>query len=184
MNIKVVLVCILTTVLVYFVGTRTLVNTVQAQNNKKAELKRDIAATETAVSNLNKIKLDLDQNKADVELINTALPSDEGIPELLVMLESLYQTKGFKVTSISLGTSGTNTAEIPTSIAGTSNFEELFNIFNAIQTNIRPAVVKNFSANGTTDDASGSTTISSSFSLSFPFTNNSSDSTNSSGGQQ
>ncbi len=168
MNIRVILICFVVCVLVYFIGTKSLIGKIQTQNNKKEEFTRDIKATKEAIDSLNKINTLLQQKAEDVKTITLALPSDEGIPELLVMLEALYQTQGFKVTSISLGSSASNIAEVPTSITGNSSFDQLFNIFYAIQNNIRPARVKSFTASGSTDNK-GITSVSSSFSLSFPY---------------
>jgi len=175
MNIRIVLICIITIILVYFVGTKTLITSIHSQNDQKTVLNRDIQATTKAIENLNLIKTQIDQNAQDVKLMNIALPADESIPELLVMLESLYQTQGYSVSSISLGTTGANLAEVPTSISGNSTFEQLFIIFNAIQNNIRPAIVKSFTASGVEDAQTGAIQISSSFSLSFPFTSSSSE---------
>ena len=49
MNVRVILVCFITIVLVYFVGTKTLITKIHEQNNKKSELTTKIAKTNEAV---------------------------------------------------------------------------------------------------------------------------------------
>lgn len=164
MNARVILLCFLITVVVGLFGTRTLVQTIHDQNVQKAQIKRDITEADAGIKKLQTFKTQLDQRKEDVKVIELALPPSEGIPEVLVMLENLYQAQGFTVTSLSVNTQADNTASIPTTISGNSSFDQLFGIFSNVQQNIRPVQVKNFSATG----AEGGK-VSASFSLGFPF---------------
>lgn len=172
MSARIITLCVLIIAALGIFGTNTLIKTIHTQNVQISGIKADIKQAEIAKNNLTKIKSTIASRESDIKLMEIALPADASIPEVLVMLESIYQAEGFTPSSVSLSTSQENTAEVPTAISGQSSYQQLFNIFAKITSNIRPVQIKNFTASGTEDDR-----ISSSFTLTFPFATASSEST-------
>ncbi len=127
-----------------------------SQNATNVKVKStEVASYQQRLDDLQAIKAQGDNVTKTLELLYLAMPKSSQIPEVLVMIEALGSRAGVVLDAATVGTP--TAGEVPVSLSFSGNLGSVSNFLNAINENVRTAIVKNQSI--TSEDA-GSMTVS------------------------
>ena len=114
----------------------------------------EVKSFEQRIDDLKTIKAQGSAVTDTLEALFLAMPKSSQIPEVLVMIDALGSRSGVVLDAASVGTA--TGGEVPVSMSFTGSLGSVTNFLNAINENVRTAIIKNQSV---TADDSGNMTV-------------------------
>ena len=117
---------------------------VSAFSEKALEVKikaEEVKSHQQRIDDLDTIKTKGNAVTATLEALFLAMPKSSQIPEVLVMIDALGSRSGVVLDAATVGTP--TSGEVPVTMSFTGNLSSVINFLNAINENVRTAIIKN-----------------------------------------
>lgn len=159
-----VLICLAVIVLVGFLLEKPQLLSLKEKNAQILARQQEISASQQKLSDLRTAASQLKAAEKELELLNLALPSDVGIPEVLVSVEAMVSRAGLTVNSITPASEGEKTTgEVPVSVSASGSFAQLVSFTQILEKNLRPVKIKSIAIAAST--AEGQTGVSATYNI-------------------